>query len=179
MFTPSRQETPRFEWGSFVSGIIFILAGIFMIRHQDVALRSLVLVFGIISIIQGLVWLAAFDGLRGWYRMSWLALIPGIIDFLIGFLFLFRENFGAISLAVIFAIWFLTDSIIGIVFAWHLKDYQFTWFIVMLIFNILSLFVAIMMLMNPVVSAVTLIMLVAFYFIIYGVGNILQAIAHH
>lgn len=178
MFTQQKQSN-GFEWGEFISGILFIVAGFFMMTHQGVALKSLVLVFSLISIVQGLVWISSYFGLRGVFHFSWIALLSGVIDLGIGLLFLFKDNVGAITIAMLFAIWFLTDSIIGIIFAWNLRSVSTAWFVVTLIMNIFSLVIAVMMLMNPVVSALTLILLVSFYFILYGINNILQSIAHH
>ena len=51
-------------------------------------------------------------------------------------------------------------------------------FILSLVLDVLSLLVALMMLMNPVVSEMTLVVLVAVYLLIFGGNNILVAFAH-
>lgn len=177
MYT-QQQRSSNFDWGAFFSGVIFLLVGFFMLRHQGVALRSLVLIFGIGSIIQGIVWLATYFSFKDLFRLSFVTLISGIIDIVVGFLFLFYGEFGALTIAVLFSIWFLTDSIIGLVFSFHLRDINTPMFILSLVLDVLSLLVALMMLMNPVVSAMTLVVLVAVYLLIFGVNNILVAFAH-
>lgn len=176
MYTQQRQS--RFDWGQFISGVIFLLVGFFMMRHQGVALRSLVLVFGIGSIIQGIVWLASYSSFRDLFRASWVTLISGIVDLVVGLLFLFYGDFGALTIAILFSIWFLTDSVIGLVFSFHLRDISAPLFLISLVLNIFSLIVALLMLMNPVVSAMTLVLLVAIYLIIYGVNNVIVSFAH-
>lgn len=86
---------------------------------------------------------------------------------------------GSLTIAYLFAIWFFVDSVVGIVFSWHLRDFSTGYFIFNLILNILSLIIAICLIFNPVLAALSLIWLVAFWLLVFGINEIVVAFMHH
>ncbi len=102
-------------------------------------------------------------------------MILGIFDLLIGVFLLFNTNAGLLALPYIFAIWFIVDSIMGLVGAdiYKVNGSSYYWFI--LIVNIIGIIVGIMLLFNPIVSAFTLAFLVGFYLMMIGISLIAYA----
>lgn len=92
----------------------------------------------------------------------------GIIDILVGFIFIFNRNLGVTVIAIVFAIWFLFDSIDDIRVAGVFKQFHrgYYWFLIIL---------AIFMLLVPAISALSIVWLIAFYLMLTGIAKIVQA----
>ena len=142
------RDNRGFDWGALISGILMVIVGLLLFRFRLL------------------------------FQHSWAALVAGILDILVGIMFLGSYEFGGLTLAFLFATWFMVDSIVGIVFAWHLKFISNTYFIFNLIMNILSLIIAFMLVLNPVLAILSLIWLVAFWLIVTGVNLVVVAWMH-
>ncbi len=176
-FMNSRDDK-GFDWGAFVAGILMVITALLLIRHPDKGLHAFVLLFGILSIAQGLVWLAGYSRFRQFFSRSWVTLVSGILDIIVGVLFLCSYDVGGLTIAYLFAIWFFVDSLVGIIFSWHLKDFANGYFIFNLILNIFSLIIAVFLIFNPVIAALSLIWLVAFWLLVFGINEIVLAWMH-
>lgn len=167
-----------FDWGALVGGILLVVAGILVMSYPDRSFRTFVFLFGILSIMQGILWISAYSRFRNLFDLSWVTILSGIIDIIIGILFLASRAVGGLTLAILFAIWFLVDSIVGIVFSVHLRQYSTGYFVFSLILSIISLIIAIVMLFNPVLAAITMVYLVAFWLLVFGFNEIMMAWMH-
>jgi uncharacterized membrane protein HdeD (DUF308 family) len=168
----------EFDWGAFISGVLLVLVAFLLLRHPEKGLHAFVLLFGLLSIVQGFVWLAAYARFRDFFDRTWVTIISGVLDIIVGILFLASYDIGGLTIAYLFAIWFLVDSIVGIAFSWHLRDFSNGYFIFNLIMNILSLLIAIFLILNPVIAALSLIYLVAFWLLVFGINEIVIAWMH-
>jgi uncharacterized membrane protein HdeD (DUF308 family) len=167
-----------FNWAACIAGILMIVAGVFLIAHPGKALHAFVLLFAILSIVQGLVWLAVYNRLHYFISFSWLAIISGILDVAIGLLFLYSYDAAGLTIAYLFAFWFLFDSISGIILSWNMRVVSGFYFWINFMLNIFGLLIAIGLMFNPALSALTLIWLVAFWLFIFGIGEIIAAFAN-
>ncbi len=165
----SSKEHRGFDWAAFISGILMVIAAILLIRHPGVGLRAFVLIFAILSIVQGFVWFAVYSHFRDLMSYGWVTILAGILDIIVGILFLYSYDVAGLALAYLFAIWFFVDSIAGMVFAWHLRKFSTFYFVFDLILDILSLLISIALMFNPALSALTLVMLIAVWLIIFGI----------
>lgn len=179
MFSFSRPDRQRgFDWGVFVAGVISCLLAFVMLRNPGQSLRGLVIAFAILSIIQGIMWISAYNRFRNFFGISWVGIGAAVIDIVIGIFFLFYQNFGALSLGLLLGIWFFLDSVAGIAFAGHLRFLSTSYFVFDLIMNILTLILSIMLLLHPIASAFSLVYLVAFYLLLFGINEIVLAWMH-
>ncbi|GFZ27185.1 HdeD family acid-resistance protein [Lactobacillus corticis] len=169
------EEHRGFNWGTFISGVLMVIVGLLVLRHPDKSLHAFVLLFGIISIGQGIAWIAAFVGLHRTFGRAWTTLVSGIIDILVGVMFLADYEVGGITLGILFSVWFLIDSITGLVVSWSLRGLSTPFFIFDLLMSIFGLIIAFMLLLHPVVAIASLIYLVAFWLIVFGVRQIILA----
>lgn len=174
-FSSSKHQ--GFDWGAFIGGILLVITGVLVMSYPDKSFKTFVFIFGIVSIMQGILWISAYARFKDIFGLSWVTIFSAIIDIIIGILFLSSKAVGGITLAILFAIWFLTDSIIGIVFASQLKQYSTGTFVLSLILSILSLIIAIILLFNPALAAMTMVYLVAFWLLIFGFNEIFISFA--
>ncbi|MCI1893570.1 MAG: DUF308 domain-containing protein [Lactobacillus sp.] len=167
-----------FDWGEFMTGIALILAGVVVLHHPGATLATLTFLFALVAIIRGIATLAAFAKLREFTgKLAWLTLISGILDLILGVVFLFNLQAGALTLAYLFAIWFVIDSIANLANAGQMRAAGTGWFILNLVLDIFALVVSVLLLMQPVVAAVGMVILLATAFFLLGLNAILLAFA--
>ena len=167
-----------FDWGAFIAGILMIITAFLLIWHPNSGLHAFVLIFGIVAIIQGIEWLAAYFRIHNYYSHSWVTIISVILDIIIGVLFLCSYDIGELTITYLFVIWFFVDSLVGIVFSGHLRSISTGYFIFNLILNIISLGVAVLLIFNPIIAALSLVWLVAFWLVIFGINEVVVAWMH-
>lgn len=173
MFTEVKKG---FDWFSLVVGILFLIAGIASFNRPDKTLRFLVILAGVSFIFRGIYEL--------WFRQrinqllqessGWL-IFSAILDIILGIIFLFQPNFGVLFIAIIFAIWFILDSVVELLSAKFFKEFHrgYYWFIVIL--AIVSLILGIILLFSPLISAITVVWLISTFLIVFGIMKIIQA----
>lgn len=174
------KKTFGFDWGELITGVALLFAAVVMLRHPGATMLTLSFIFALIAIIRGIAAISTFTTLRrfsGW--ASWVNLIIGLFDIGIGIFFIVDLPTGAMALAYMFAFWFLIDSVGSLLTIGHLKAAGWGWFILSILLNVLTLLAALLFIMEPVVSAVGLVTLLAMFFVLFGVNSIVLAIARY
>ena len=154
------------DWGSLVLGILFVLTALISFQNPAGNLIAIVMVFAIFAIIKGIFEIFVRNRMKE---------LLGIIDILIGVYLLFNLNIGVAVLPFVFAIWFLFDSIFGLFTLDFAKRVSTGYFWFTLIVDVLGIILGVMLLFNPLSSALTLSFLVGFYFMMFGISNIVYA----
>lgn len=169
-------ERKTMDWGSLLLGILFVLVSLLSFQDPVGNLVAIVFVFAIFAFLKGIFELFLRNRLKELtgYKGK-LPLIIGIIDILIGIFFLFNIGAGVVALPFVFAIWFIADSVLALFTADLAKGIstRHYWFTVVI--NILGVLLGIILLFNPISSALTLSFLVGFYFMIFGINPIVYA----
>lgn len=165
-----------FDWFSLVVGIILVIAGIASFMRPDATLKFVSICLGIGLLVKGIYELWFRQGINNWFgeKSGWL-LFMGIVDIILGLLFIFRAASGVVVIAYIFAFWFIFDSIAEIATANYFKRLNRDYYVAMLILNILALLVGFILLFNPLIAASTLVLLISFYLLLIGFIKIIQA----
>lgn len=96
IFSSSR-DNRGFDWVALIAGVLMVVVSFLLLRHPAKGLHAFVLIFAIISIVQGLVWLAGYSRFRAFFTRSWVALISGVLDIIIGILFLCSYDVGELD----------------------------------------------------------------------------------
>ena len=101
-----------FDWGQFITGILFLIAAFVVMRYPLATLKTVTFIFAVVAIIRGIAILAGYSTLRQLTgKLAWVSLLMGIFDLVIGVIFLVNSNFGVATITMMFAIWFLVDSV--------------------------------------------------------------------
>lgn len=172
------KESRKIDWGSLVLGILFVLVSLISFRDPVGNLVAIVIVFAIFAILKGLFELflrsrvKELTGYKGKMPM-----VIGIIDLLIGIFFIFNISAGVVALPYVFAVWFIIDSVLALFTADLFRGISegHYWFTVVI--NVLGILLGIMLLFNPLSSALTLSFLVGFYFMVVGINQIVYALS--
>ncbi len=85
-------------WLNLVVGILYAIAGIYILFNLGAALLGLTLAFGILFIAEGIYTIIMGFTNRAGHRMSWLVVLNGVITLILGILVLNRFPFSAIWL---------------------------------------------------------------------------------
>lgn len=166
----------KFNVVYFILGLILLLTGIISFLNPMKSLVAIVLIFAISAIFEGIIQLAFRRRLNEYTgHKANSILVLGILDILIGVFLLFNMSFGVLALPYIFAIWFIIDSIGELIIAdvFKVVSRRYYWFKVVM--NVLGLILGIMMLFNPIVSALTISFLVGLYFLTSGIDFIVTS----
>lgn len=169
-------KTKRFDWASFFLGVLFILVSLVSFQDPVGNLQAIVAVFGIIAIVKGIFELFFRSKVRELtgFKVK-MPMVLGVFDLVIGILLLFNINAGVMALPFIFSIWFLIDSIVGLFTSDHAKMVSTGYFWFTVIINILGVIVGFILLFNPLSAALTLSFLVGFYFMLFGITEIIYS----
>ena len=167
-----------FDWGQFITGILFLIAAFVVMRYPLATLKTVTFIFAVVAIIRGIAILAGYSTLRQLTgKLAWVSLLMGIFDLVIGVIFLVNSNFGVATITMMFAIWFLGDSVGSLFYVGHLRIAGTGWFVLYLVLDILAVIVSLMLFMQPVVAAITLVTLLSMFFVLFGIECIVLAFA--
>lgn len=167
-----------FDWGQFITGILFLIAAFVVMRYPLATLKTVTFIFAVVAIIRGIAILAGYSTLRRLTgKLAWVSLLMGIFDLVIGVIFLVNSNFGVATITMMFAIWFLVDSVGSLFNVGHLRIAGTGWFVLYLVLDILAVIVSLMLFMQPVVAAITLVTLLSMFFVLFGIECIVLAFA--
>ena len=167
-----------FDWGQYITGILFLIAAFVVMRYPLATLKTVTFIFAVVAIIRGIAILAGYSTLRQLTgKLAWVSLLMGIFDLVIGVIFLVNSNFGVATITMMFAIWFLVDSVGSLFNVGHLRIAGTGWFVLYLVLDILAVIVSLMLFMQPVVAAITLVTLLSMFFVLFGIECIVLAFA--
>lgn len=167
-----------FDWGELLTGVALLIGAIVMWRHPSATLMTLSFIFALVTIMRGITILAAFPKLRQFTgNLALISALAGVFDLILGGMFLFDLVAGAMTLAYLFAFWFIADSVAGLTNAGHLKQAGTGWWLIGIFFNLIGMVAGFLLLMQPVVSAVGLVALLALAFLVLGINEIFTAFA--
>lgn len=143
---------------------------------MDTTLKFVSIIFGIGAILKGIyeIWLRQTVTNLLNHRSVWL-LVMAILDIILGLIFLFFHGIGVLTIAYIFAIWFIVDSIGQLQVANFYRQFGKGYYWLLIVLNILCIIIGVVLLFNPMLSAFTLVWLIATFLILIGITAIVAA----
>lgn len=166
----------KFNWPSFIIGILFVIFAIISFIHPDRSLHLLSVLVGIGSIIKGIyeLWFNRFLAQLRNTGSGWL-IAMGIIDIILGLVFVFYRGFGAIVIATIFAVWFIFESASGMVVSPLVATVMPGIGFLNIFFGVIMVILGVIMLFSPMLSALTLVWLISAYLLMLGIVLIVHS----
>ena len=157
----SKIRKPACIW-HLAAGILMALLGVFIWLNPAATLLALALYIGIVFIVVGTGYFAASFSFRsGWY------LLVGILDILVGIVFVSNLGVSAASLPIIFAIWCLAVGAIQVASAFQLRSEGFPWGWTFGV-GLLGIVFGFLILAYPALGALTITALMGAYVMLYG-----------
>ncbi|EUJ30553.1 hypothetical protein MFLO_10478 [Listeria floridensis FSL S10-1187] len=127
---------------------------------------------GALLLISGVFHIISYFIDQNYRHLSGWVLADGILSTLLAILLLSNQFAGAASLVLVFAMWVLFAGITRTIGAFSLKQDGFSSWGYVLVLGILGILLGFIALFNPVVSAVGIVFLMGFFFILEGIGAI-------
>lgn len=166
----------RVDWGSLLLGILLIITSLIAFKNPASSLLTIVVIFAVFAIVKGILEICIRNRMKNLTGFKiYVPIIVGILDIVVGVYLLFNLDVGLVTLPFIFAIWFLLDSFFGLFTLDFAKSISTGYFWFSLIVNILGIVLGVMLMFDPITSALTLSFLVGFYFMLFGILNIVYA----
>lgn len=151
-----------------IAGIIMAALGVYIWFNPAVTLLALALYLGVAFLIVGAGYFAAsFSYSSGWY------MFVGLLDMLVGVIFIANLGVTAVSLPIIFALWCLAVGVIQVVAAFQFRNSGLAYGWTMTA-GILGLLFSFLILAYPVVGTITITALMGAYVLLYGIVEIVE-----
>ncbi len=158
----------RHWWVPVIRGIAAIIFGVIAFVYPGLTIAVLVLLFGAWVLVDGVFRIVGAIGHRASDSDWGFNLIIGILGIIIGFLTFHAPGITALALVIYIAAWALMIGATEIAVAIKLRrEIKGEWFLILM--GLASIVFAILLLWNPVLGAATLIWIMAWYAVIFGV----------
>ena len=168
-----------FGWLELIIGIVLIGLGVLTFVKPDLALTSMVFLYGIAAVIMGIADLILYIQVERYTGIGpILALISGILSVMSGIVLVVYPSTGILVLTVLFPIWFIAHCISRLSHLNHIRltagegMYYFTFAT-----NIIGLILGFMMLLNPLFTLTTIRCFASIYLILLGIDSIAMAVS--
>ncbi|WP_326717234.1 HdeD family acid-resistance protein [Vagococcus jeotgali] len=157
---------------STMLGIIYIIVAVLSFFNPWSDLKNVMLLFGAAAILKGIFELFFRNKLRGYNGvLAKVSLGIGVFDVLVGIILLFSLVDKFLALPVVFAIWFIVDSIVGLLLAEELKSSSTLYYWLVMIVSIVGVLIGAMLVFNPMLSVTSFIYLISTYLLINGISE--------
>ncbi len=158
----------RHWWVPVIRGIAAVVFGVIAFVYPGLTIAVLVLLFGAWVLVDGVFRIVGAIGHRASDSDWGFNLIIGILGIIIGFLTFHAPGITALALVIYIAAWALMIGATEIAVAIKLRrEIKGEWFLILM--GLASIVFAILLLWNPVLGAATLIWIMAWYAVIFGV----------
>lgn len=157
-------------WLVILRGIIAIFFGFSAFAMPGITIVSLVWIYGIYVLGDGIAAIWAGGSIRAWGL-----LLSGVLSLIVGIYCFVFPGSTAIALIHVFAFWSVVRGILEIIAAVRVrKEIDNEWMLVL--GGLLSIAVGIILFFNPATAAIGMVWLIALYAMAYGVSAIILGI---
>jgi len=158
----------RSWWLLLLRGLAAIAFGLFTWFQPGLSLATLILLFAIYSVADGVfsIWTAIAG--RHDHEHWWVLLLAGLLGIVVGVLTFLAPGLTALALLLYIAIWAMGTGLLQVIAAIRLrKEITGEWLLILA--GLLSVAFGIMVMARPGVGALAVLSLIAVYAVVYGV----------
>lgn len=162
----------RSWWVVLLRGIAGIAFAVLAFAWPGVTLATLVLLFGVYVLVDGIGCL--YGAVSGWRHREdrWLLLLEGIVGIWAGTVMLRTPVLTAVLLTMLIAVWALGTGVLRIVAAIRLRK-EISGEIWLALSGLASVIFAFMLMLRPATGALALVWVVAGYALVFGTSLIM------
>ncbi len=137
---------------SIILSIVLLVFGLFMFTKPLSTVNALMILFGVILVLDGLVHLVSYFSIKDEYRFFSSELVQAIIYIILGFVLMINYYNISYLLPIILGIWIIVDSIFRLQISLNIRDIYDSHWGVLLAMSILTGLFGMVILFNPVES---------------------------
>ena len=164
----------RFWWTSLFRGALWILFGLVILAQPGISLVSLILMFGLLFLADGVANVVAAFGGREESESWWVLLLAGLAGIAVGVLTFFSPGATALMLLYFIAIWAIAIGFIEVVAAVHLRK-EIEGELWLGLAGLASIAFGAYLIARPGAGALAVLWLIAAYALAFGIMLILHA----
>lgn len=157
------------SWGWIaLRGVVAVLFGVLAFLWPSITLASLVLLWGVFALSDGILALIAGFKFGQGGRPMWSLILIGLLGLTAGVLTFLRPGITALALLAFIAAWALVIGVLQIVTAIRLRRWiEHEWMLVLS--GLVSIVFGVLMLLFPGAGALAVVWLIATYAILFGI----------
>lgn len=159
---------------SIVSSILFLILGFCIMLLPVTFLTTICYIVAIGLIIHGLCLL--FLDFKDKSPFFLTTILYEILSIILGVLILINPDAFKVILPIGLGIWFIISSILKLCLVFYTKEEGFGYFLLTLLLVIASIICGVILLMNPITSAVIITFTVGLLIVIYSITDLTEAI---
>ena len=160
---------------NIAAGVLLVIAGVYCLCNQDVAVLSAGLLLGIFMLASGIIEIAISARMCSVLIGSGWLMLDGVLTVIMSLFLLFNQWFTMLSLPFLFTLWLLFSGISRFVSAFDLRALGVRAWGWVLALGIILLVVGFVCMMDPWVGVAAIGVTVGLVFILEGISSIVCA----
>lgn len=173
------KKRSAFGWAELIIGALLIFLGISTFINPGQALDGLVILFGIAAVIMGIADFMLYLRMERYLGFGpVVSLVSGVVSVMAGLMLILHPDAGRWILSLLFPIWFIAHCISRLT---HLGSIRIlagnTLYCLTLVFNILGLALGLLMLLDPVLSVLSIGAIAGAYLLLLGIDSIILGLS--
>ncbi|HOK62414.1 MAG TPA: DUF308 domain-containing protein [Soehngenia sp.] len=162
-----------------IGGLIMIVASVTAFVNPLATVATLAIIIGAVSVVRGIMMIIAYWNLREEFNFrSKFMLFFGILLTLFGILLLFKTEFAINILTYAVAIWFIVEAVQNFFSIGIYKKISPAIYSTSIVMNILLLLFGVLLLLNPLITWVTVSVLIGLILLIAGLNYLIYGIVY-
>jgi uncharacterized membrane protein HdeD (DUF308 family) len=161
----------RAWWAFMLRGLLAVIVGVVMFVFPQIALPALILAFAVWMIVDGVAELIGAWRMRG-QKQWWLGILEGVAGIVVGLIAVFIPGLTAVALLFLVAAWAIVTGVLEIIAAIRLRE-QISGELWMGLAGLLSILFGLYLVLFPGAGILSLLWLVGFFAILFGVSMLL------
>lgn len=137
---------------SIILSIVLLVFGLFMFTKPVSTVNLLMIMFGVILVLDGLVHLVSYFAIKDEYRFFSSELVQAIIYIILGFVLMINYYDISYLLPIVLGVWIIVDSIFRLQISLNIRDIYDSHWGVLLAMSIITGLFGMVILFNPVAS---------------------------
>jgi uncharacterized membrane protein HdeD (DUF308 family) len=154
---------------TIISGILFVLSGLWCIVNQGVTFAALAFVLGLVMMIVGIIGVISFFSIKDRLDMAW-ALEEAIITIILGGIVLSNQLATELLVVMFFGMWLLFSACNRLIASWTMKKQEHQGWRWICVLAVLSLIAGVYSFFNVTLEGLAMGMLVGIFFLLQGVN---------
>jgi uncharacterized membrane protein HdeD (DUF308 family) len=166
----------RYSANTLIVSILLLILSLFLIINPEALLNFLVILFGCITVLDGIIHIISYFSTSIEFRSFSFELIQGILGTILGFVFIFNPQIIISFLPFVIGAWIIVEGIIKFQFAFNVKGNETNNWVILLLLSILTIVLGFIIIFNPFGTAIAITTLAGVFLLISEVLNIIESI---
>lgn len=170
---PSQHILGTYRSIKILSGIIYLLFVLMIWVIPSEYILDQLIIFGVFSVIKGILEIYNRSRLKKYTpHRAYAPIIIGILDIVIGIIFLIKHQLSLDEVAMLLGAWFIADSIISLFTLDVAKRINTSYYWSAMIIYLLNSLIGLVLLLAPDDSRLSVVLWVSLYFLFNGISKL-------